>query len=103
MENQTILYVLPPVSPSFAGTQGEKRATVSALGQILGLLEESVTSSASQMLSTAGRMLRLLRIQEFLHPLTPLGVYILSIGLENPQTPVPRARSLSNTQAKVLL
>lgn len=52
-------------------------------GRILGLLQESVTSSASQMLSTAGRivrtLLRLLRILEFLYSLTPLGVYILSI------------------------
>lgn len=75
-------------------------------GRMLGLLEEAVTSSASQMLSTAGgsvrTLLRLLRILEFLHPLTSLGVYILSIGLENPQTSVPRAGSLSTTQAKVL-
>lgn len=106
MENQTVLCGLPPVSPSFVGTQGEERATVSALGQILGLLEEAVTSSDSQMLSTAGgtvrTLLRLLRILEFLHPLTPLGVYILSIGLENPQTPVPRVGSLSTSQPKVL-
>lgn len=64
------------------------------------------TSSASQMLSTAGgtvrTLLRLLRILEFLHPLTPLGVYTLSIGLENPQTPVPRVGSLSTSQPKVL-
>lgn len=75
-----ILSVLPPIPPSISDTQGEKRVTVSALGRMLGLLGESVTPSASQMLSTAGRMvrnlLRLLRILEFPHLLNSVGVYI---------------------------